>query len=154
MRAVNMWGIRPIRPLPDRYSDADPAHINDEPSLDDVGEDSKSIITGMYRINETDPNFIDLIKASIVSKIAVGIAIGVDKNFDNWNFRNGPLDAYDPMTRRGGHWLCLVGFDGDVFRIINSWSRLWGDDGVLVATANWLKMACVDCYPFAVKMAA
>jgi hypothetical protein len=64
--------------------------------------------------------------------VVIGMLVGDD-------FTNGMMgkDLYQPanysMTGKGGHAMCLVGYDdrkyGGAFKIFNSWGKVWGNNG-------------------------
>ncbi|HBN78034.1 MAG TPA: hypothetical protein DD473_19935 [Planctomycetaceae bacterium] len=39
------------------------------------------------------------------------------------------LDTYRVRNNGGGHAICLLGYEGDYFYMLNSWSDRWGDRG-------------------------
>lgn len=51
---------------------------------------------------------------------------------------NQVWDPSDSEANMGGHALCVIGYDdqkfGGAFRVINSWGKEWGDDGLF-----WIK---------------
>jgi outer membrane protein assembly factor BamB len=78
------------------------------------------------------------------------IGIYVYQNFDNIGAHNN-IFAVSEVTGdiRGGHALCLVGYNDSLptpdgpgaFRLVNSWSTSWGDNGYAWITYEALKSA-------------
>lgn len=131
-RAASAFGVRLMRgPTSDgRFSDAEPATINDEPKLGDLEEEGTSLIIGEYGITSTGGQRVYDVCASVFANKAVTCAIaGGSDVFQNYSggllpVLSAPLD----------HYVCLVAFqtlsDGSkAFRIRNSWGRYWGEQG-------------------------
>ncbi len=72
--------------------------------------------------------------------------LGVDKTWDQATQTGGQLDVYLPDTVRGGHAVCLVGYDRNHFIVRNSWGNSWGDDGFGYASNEYSKAAFTDAY--------
>jgi C1A family cysteine protease len=72
------------------------------------------------------------IKAALANRLPVVIGIVVFESFSNLQ---GPSSVYNTFNgeSQGGHAITIVGYDdnrfGGAFRIINSWSQNWGDQG-------------------------
>ena len=72
------------------------------------------------------------IKNALANRLPVVISIAVMEQFETLN---GPNSVYNTFTGayKGGHAITIVGYDdnqyGGAFKIINSWSQNWGDDG-------------------------
>lgn len=141
MRGSNEFGIASMGPSPDgELGDADPATVNDEPDLDDVEDASDFEIVGQYEIFPWDPNFIDLVCATLASGICVCFRIFCDtvgpRSVEGWDPSMGPLGAtVNPTDEHGGgHYLYADGYRtiANRKRIIewpNSWGQSWGKDG-------------------------
>ena len=139
-RGVTEWGIKEINaPTPDgRYSDVDPAHVNDSPTLDDFVADAALELMGQYQITSVGPQFVTDLCVALDMGYAVAVGVFVDTAFENWgnNYTSGqsPLgvpDTNDPNG--GGHYICLIGYttvNGKrIFKFRNSWGVGWGDNG-------------------------
>lgn len=77
--------------------------------------------------------------------IANGFAVcfGVDVTED---FADDLIDPTKPLGPpngpiAGGHAMAAVGYDGDVFEIVNSWGDEWGDGGFFLASGEFLEAA-------------
>ena len=147
VRGVNEYGIRPSKaPTPDgRNSDADPAWINDVPSLDELEQDAHHLVVGDHQIFHGQ-RVADTRKA-LASLVGVGIAFQVDAACDAYD-GSTPLPAPDPKTSRGGHWVYCVGYrtlsnGKTVFRLRNSWGSAWGIDGDFEVTEGFMEAALV-----------
>lgn len=67
--------------------------------------------------------------------------LNVDATWDNAAATSGKLDTYQPGTVRGGHAVCIVGYDAGRFIIRNSWGTTWGDKGFGYASAAYINAA-------------
>jgi C1A family cysteine protease len=82
---------------------------------------------------------------AIKQAIAAGYAVvfGTDVSVD---FCNGTLasDGEKPPIGKsiaGGHAMCVVGYNGNLFRVANSWGSDFGDRGFVNFTGDYLKWA-------------
>ena len=67
----------------------------------------------------------DQIKTALTANFPVILGLGVDIDFQAG--RKTVVDK--PMKNDGGHCMTVIGFEGDLFRVRNSWGKSWGDDG-------------------------
>lgn len=76
------------------------------------------------------PGSVLEIKAQLASGNPVVIGIPVYPDFDNLDDENPVYDVITG-TNRGGHALCVVGYDDSIgaLKIINSWGTSWGLNG-------------------------
>jgi len=158
MRAVTIFGIRPIRaPAPDgRYSDVSPENVNLEPDFADTEASIETLVLGEYRIDEKAIDVIDVVCDVIAhGGRAVGIGIFVDTRFQDW--RPGapfPSSIDTTDTNGGGHWITIDGYitgaNGNlgetnngkrIFEIVNSWGTSAGDGGIYRVTEDWVRQA-------------
>jgi hypothetical protein len=127
IRALGEWGIRPMRPLPERFSDADPATINDDPKLLDIEADSQSLIVGPYAVSSTDD-----VALALSNKIPVTAALDADSDA----FQTYSGGTLGPLGTSLDHYVCITGFDvapdgSRRWRVRNSWSSQFGVYGEL-----------------------
>lgn len=84
---------------------------------------------GYYRIETTgDARLLD-IRGAVAGEHAVVFGTSVSESFlqhDGGALIDRPQGS-DPIV--GGHAMCVVGYDGDMFRIANSWGVSWRDNG-------------------------
>lgn len=88
-----------------------------------------------YKVINIDANLITNIKTSIVNNQPVLIAISI---YDSFESRTVAMTGIVPLPNKttetclGGHELCLIGYDDNkqLFTVLNSWSKNWGDDGL------------------------
>jgi C1A family cysteine protease len=119
--AVNK-GIATLRQMP--YSDTD---YLTQPSAEAYAEASMFKSAEWYRINDTSQ-----IKAALVNRNPVVAGITVYQQLMDLQ---GDDSVYNTRSGQdyGGHAVTIVGYDdnryGGAFKVINSWSRNWGDDG-------------------------
>lgn len=72
--------------------------------------------------------------------------LGVDNTWDRASETGGQLDVYLPDTVRGGHAVCLVGYEKDRFIVRNSWGTHWGDKGFAYASIEYTKAAFTEAF--------
>jgi C1A family cysteine protease len=64
------------------------------------------------------------------------ITVNVYSSFYEAKYRNGlmPKDPYG--TFFGGHAMTIVGYDGDLLKVLNSWGDSFGDKGYVYIDIN------------------
>lgn len=166
-RYDDVWGPNDVAGLPN----APLPNVNDEPSLLDLEQSGLKLLTGEYRIDETNPGFASQIQASIASNAAAGIGVFVDSAFMRWDGSTGPINNIDLTDPNGGgHWLSLDYYYYDphtgllVFGGPNSWGEGWPlrpmaynrspfwQPGCYEITAACLKKVMSDCLLFPVQV--
>ncbi|GHU21777.1 hypothetical protein FACS1894172_19580 [Spirochaetia bacterium] len=93
----------------------------------------------------TDLSRIDIVKKSISENKPVIIGMEVYTSFSN------AKDVYNPGRQlgmyRGGHAMCVVGYDdtkyGGAFEILNSWGTDWGNGGY-----TWIPYTVFDQFAY------
>ena len=70
--------------------------------------------------------------------------LDVDPTWDNVS-TDGKLDTYRGPGR-GGHAVCMVGYDADRFVVRNSWGTAWGAKGYGFATTAYATKAFTEAY--------
>jgi hypothetical protein len=70
--------------------------------------------------------------------------LDVDQTWDDVT-ATGFLDEYRPPGR-GGHAVCVVGYDSDRYTIRNSWGVGWGAKGFAFASATYAEVAFTESY--------
>lgn len=129
-RAVNEFGIEAMVPLAHRFSDADPATINDEPQLVDLEAEALELVVGDYGIYSLGAQRITDIRTSLAHGKPVCVAIaGGSAAFQAYG--GGVLG---PLNSPLDHYVCAVGYetapDGSIVLVIrNSWNAGWGENG-------------------------
>jgi hypothetical protein len=185
LTVLRQYGIKPMAPTvtPDgRYSDvwgpgdltglplAQP-NVNTEPDLLDLETSGLKLLTGEYRIDESDPTLAQQILASVNAKAPGGVGIFVDSAFMSWDPSTGPIKSInlaDPQG--GGHWLALTyGYTTPAGVVVlggpNSWGAEWPvtagsgvpgspywKPGHWEVEAPGLQAAMSDCLLFPVKV--
>lgn len=144
-RAMQTYGVRPIGPMATdgRFSDADPATINDEPTLADVEVERRKVPLGERAIVDCSTGrdvaaVIEDIRTAIGAGYPVGFGAFVDTRFMNWTPAAGPMGACNVNDPNGGgHAISILEAlsDGTLW-VDNSWSESWGAAGrILVGPA-------------------
>ncbi|MBX7219491.1 MAG: C1 family peptidase [Blastocatellia bacterium] len=119
-----------------------PFHITTNMYLGD-GNVFFSVAAG-YRIASYHNLFLDFSnwRNWLATQGPILVGLSVDATWDHASATNGNLDTFQPGTVRGGHAVCLVGYQNDGrFIIRNSWGTTWGDHGFGYATEAYIKAA-------------
>jgi len=122
---------------PDRLWPFDLRRVNDRPSWKAYRSayDLRGP-RGYYRIPSGD---LAAVRSAIAAGKPVVFGMSVDLAF---LADDGPSVIGDPEGRAaGGHAMCIVGYEGDNFEIVNSWGIGWRDGGFAWLTANRLATA-------------
>jgi hypothetical protein len=121
LNVVAQQGVPTMADMP--YTDQD---YRTQPS------EAQKAAAAPYKIatwRQVDVKDVDAVKAQLASGFPVMILIPVDKTFMDAK----PGDIWHEFVGDdlGGHAIVAVGYDNDkhAFKIINSWSKYWGDDG-------------------------
>ncbi len=129
MRGISEYGIRPMRPVADRYSDADTATITDEPTLADLETDATEIVVGEYGLYSTGAALSDEVALALANGLPVTCAIQADGDA----FQGYSGGVLGPLGTGLDHYVTLYGFEGPTgargFSVRNSWSEGWGLSG-------------------------
>lgn len=105
----------------------------------------------LYSYDQMSPSDLTSIKASLSSKRPVVIGIICYENcWSNAVMQNGVWSGYYSGKNKGGHAMCVVGYDdnknGGAFEVMNSWGEDWGDNGFFwIKYADFIKHVD-DCY--------
>jgi hypothetical protein len=152
--AAQKWGVRAMVALPDRFSDADPATINNEPSLDDLIADSAVMLLEDYAITDVGPSRYALV-ASAISK-GLPVCLDVAGGSDAFQGYSGGVLKADPSAPLD-HYIECEGYSFDsagrmTLTIANSWGTSWGENGFAQLDESFLDAAqdvivCVEASP-------
>lgn len=127
---ANTFGVRPMRRLPDRNSDADPATINEEQNLAELKKDAEALVVGDYAIFGSAEEVQAQIRQAITNGIPVCVA--VPGGSAQWQgYKAGQV--LSATGKPNDHYVFIYGYeqqpDGTyVYLIRNSWNG-WGDRG-------------------------
>lgn len=145
LAAAQQFGIGPTGPMaPDgRYSDCDPATINDNPKLDELVNDAHVRLLGDYAITATGDARYALI-ASAIGNGKLPVCLDVSGGWSAFqNYSGGVLvaDSTQPLD----HYVCATGYRFDStgriqLDVANSWGIGWGEAGRI-----WLDQSFIDC---------
>lgn len=115
----------------------DVRHVNDRPSWKSyrAAYDWRGP-RGYYRIASGDLNAV---RVAVAAGKPVVFGMDVDMAFlaDDGALVIGPAEGA-PV---GGHAMCVVGYDGENFEIVNSWGTAWRDQGFARLTAARMETA-------------
>lgn len=89
------------------------------------------------RIDSVDDQLIEDLKLAISNGFPVPFGCDVNVAFTTGNFN--PKQALPaPTISAGGHAMIYVGYSGDVFEVLNSWSADFGDNGFIYFTPEYV----------------
>lgn len=121
---ASVWGNYP----------ANPATINDEPTIRELEAASAFEMTGFYAIDTVGNQKILDIMTALAAGFPVCFAIRVDTKFED--YMSGVVGAPNPNDILGGHYIYAVGYTWDgkdpksiVVTFVNSWDVTWGEGG-------------------------
>jgi hypothetical protein len=132
VRGVNTYGVHPMVCLTDRYSDADPATINDEPQFEDLEADSRMLVIGSYGITSTGTKRISDMRTALAAGIPLPVAINAGA--DAFQGYEGGILTGAQLPGELDHYVVLSGYrtlpnGKTVFELWNSWADSWGVGG-------------------------
>lgn len=84
-----------------------------------------------------DETRLDDIRRAIASQVPVAFGTNVSEAFKSFS-GTGTVTHPASSAVVGGHAMLVVGYDGDRFRICNSWGRYWGDNGFAWLSESYL----------------
>lgn len=93
------------------------------------------------RIQSANAARVADIKRALAAGYLVTFGTLVSEDFARNQLGDAPLSAPIGKTIAGGHALCAVGYDGDDFEVVNSWSEDWGARGYCTMAADYLTWA-------------
>jgi len=133
--ALNKFGFCPEEVYP--YVD-DGAAFKKMPSTTafHAAFDQKSP-TVYRRIYEEGSERVDAVKRALASGFAVCFGTDVSNDFCSSKLDN-PEKPPVGKTIAGGHAMTLVGYDRDVFDVVNSWGGGWGESGYWYFDADYI----------------
>jgi len=97
--------------------------------------------TEYFRIYEEGNDRVTAVKRAVAAGFGVAFGTLVSDRFCAGNSGTEPLGPPTELSIAGGHAMAIVGYDGDVFDVVNSWSVEWGNRGYWKMTAEYLTWA-------------
>lgn len=94
-------------------------------------------LRGYYRIASEGSGRLDEIKRALAADHPVVFGTGVSESFKRFSGTN-TVTRPAQSAIVGRHAMCVVGYRGDKFRVLNSWGPLWGDGGFVWVTDTYL----------------
>lgn len=135
---TGLKGVMRFGYAPEQHCPTSRALINRSPSWGAYrhAHDSGGL-RGYYRIASEGSERLDEIRRALAADRPVVFGTGVSKSFKSFG---GPGTVTRPALSAvvGRHAMCVVGYDGDRFRIVNSWGPLWGESGFVWLTDSYL----------------
>jgi C1A family cysteine protease len=88
---------------------------------------------------------INTIKTALASRHLVAFGTPVTEDFCNGIGADRVIEKPSATQKlAGGHAMCLVGYDGDVFDVANSWSESFGDGGFVKFARSYIEWQKTD----------
>lgn len=100
--------------------------------------------TEYLKIFDTGADRVLAVKRAIAAGHGVAFGTLVSDKFCAGDLGLGPVPPPVGESIAGGHAMTLVGYDGDVFDVANSWGEGWGDQGFWKMSADYLKWSETD----------
>lgn len=94
--------------------------------------------TTYRRIYDEDAERVVAIKRALAAGFLVVFGTDVSQAFLKLQGATEPLDPPIGEPMAGGHAMCITGYDGDAFEIVNSWGSAWADGGFCRFSADYL----------------
>jgi hypothetical protein len=107
VRGAREWGIHPMVALADRYSDADPATINAEPTLFELEVDATALVLNPYAILSTGAQRVAELRVALSSGFPATIAIEADGDAFQ-GYEDGVLES---LGRDLDHYVAVIGYE-------------------------------------------
>lgn len=153
------YGVVPMGPPPPdgRYSDVDPATVNDNIDLPTLEKAGYSLTTGPYRL-ATGPgsNVIASVKACLAAKIPLWVAFYCDRAYEalqKGQVAQAPVVSNQPGE--GGHAVYLsageMTSEGLVALCEGSWGDGFCDGGACLVSEAWIEAAW-EIWPIYIQM--
>jgi len=120
-------------PQDGRFSDADPATINNEPAFEDLETDSRTAILGTYAIASSSTQREQELKTALSGLFPVCVAVDASDNGPIQNYVVGG-SVVENMGTNLDHYVCCLAYrsgeNGLELGIMNSWGPLYGENGL------------------------
>lgn len=135
VEAMAKWGI-----CSEIFWPWDPVLINEPVPWDVIKDAAEFVVTGWQKLGLDK----DAVKLAITSGYPVMFGMPVDQAYEEYT-----SGIYGGVTGKilGGHMQTIVGYDGDVFNVLNSWGASFGESGYSKMPSSWLFAGqCSDFY--------
>lgn len=90
-----------------------------------------------YRIDATNGSVLRAIKGAICAGLPVMFGADVSQEFVDGTFDHSK-PVLPPRETIGGHCMVFTGYEGDIFRVRNSWGPHWGDRGSCLFSSDYV----------------
>lgn len=115
-------------------------NVNEPLPWDIIQAATSARVMGWEKLDATEGS----VKHALASGYPVMFAMPVDEAYENYSG-----GVYERLSgpELGGHMQTLVGYDGAVMNVLNSWGTSWGDSGQSLILSSFLfSGACSDFY--------
>lgn len=133
-RGLNKFGFCPEAAWPydvERFADMPPA------AAFRAAFDQRSPTVYKSIVNAGNQR-LDPIKRAVAAGYLVAFGTLVSEAFVREALPRAPLPPPEGQPIAGGHAMCVVGYDGDTFEVVNSWGPRWGDGGFCRFSADYM----------------
>lgn len=132
--SLNRFGFCPESKWP-----YDVSRVNDMPSSAAIrAAYDQHAPTDYRRITVGSYGVVTAVKRALAAGYPVTFGTLVSTAFASDQLGTGPLKPPIGEPIAGGHALCIVGYDGDTFDVVNSWGDGWGAGGYCTFSADYL----------------
>lgn len=130
-RAIEEFGVAPIDAWPVSL-----ATVNQRPTEAQMAA-CEAFDSFLYRkIYTLDADLVLDVKRALASGLPVGGHVDVDQGL--LDYSGGVLGASQGNNTGARHMLTVWGYDGDIFYIDGSWGRVYGEQGVMRVSPEFL----------------
>jgi len=132
MKAVQKWGLPREQYWPYRIEQFD---LAPSPSAYRAAYDQRAPYQ-YYWIQSGGVDRVEEVKLALDSGYGVGIGAVIGSEYRKWKAGDEPLGP--PSDNTGGHFMTLIGYEGDVFACLGSWGEDVADHGVWLFSADYI----------------
>lgn len=128
--AISLFGVRPMVPLEDRFSDLDPKTINVKPTSDELQAEHAMVLVGEYGITSTSSQRANEVQKALTRRV---ITVGIEADRDAIQNYDGRVLTAADLGANTDHYIVLVDFAVVGGRLLILCRQSWGD----IETSGW-----------------